>query len=93
MIGHWFMHYTGSDNPSGPWYGFWSGFGSDLTEFAILGGLIQFVRHQNCHVKGCWFWGKPIEGTAFRACWKHHPDHPGDSRNISEGQLREVAEK
>lgn len=43
MILHWFLHYTGSDNVSGPWYGFFSGFGSDLTELALLGAAVAVI--------------------------------------------------
>jgi hypothetical protein len=67
----------GLDNLSGPWYGFWSGAGSDLTELAIIGGLISLARRHNCHVKGCWRIGRhKVEGTEFITCAKHHPTVP-----------------
>ena len=40
------------------WYGFWSGFGSDLGELAIVGGLIAVVRRHNCEVHRCWRMGR-----------------------------------
>ncbi|HEY1282626.1 MAG TPA: hypothetical protein VGF22_23290, partial [Acidimicrobiales bacterium] len=30
VVGRWLAVHTGTDDLSGPWYGFWSGFGSDL---------------------------------------------------------------
>jgi hypothetical protein len=32
QVGHWFQVHTGTINEPGPYYGFWSGFGSDLEE-------------------------------------------------------------
>jgi hypothetical protein len=31
VVGRWLAVHTGTDDLSGPWYGFSSGFGSDLT--------------------------------------------------------------
>lgn len=65
-----FLHVTGSDNVSGPWYGFWSGFAGDL---AIVALPITYLRHKNCHYKGCWRLGRhPKDHYVF--CGKHHPD-------------------
>ena len=38
-FGHWLQVHTGTVNEPGPYYGFWSGFGSDLGEFGILGAV------------------------------------------------------
>ena len=38
----WFLHLTGIDNPSGPWYSFWSGIGGTGV-LGVIGGL--FWRH------------------------------------------------
>lgn len=46
-----FLHALGIDDVSGRWYAFWSGFGSDLGELAIVGVL---WHHLNCHQDGCW---------------------------------------
>jgi len=56
----------GIDDVSGPWYAFWSGFGSDLGELAIVGAII---RHVNCHQKGCWRLGHHHTGTV--SCHRH----------------------
>jgi hypothetical protein len=45
----------------GEGYQWWSGFGSDLAYFGAIG---LFLKHQNCHVKGCW-----------RMKWHLHPQH------------------
>jgi hypothetical protein len=79
---YWVEVHTGTVNEAGPYYGFFSGFGSDIAELAILGGVIQFARHANCHTKGCWRFGKPLEGTAYRLCHHCHPGHKGTKRNV-----------
>lgn len=88
-MGHWLWVHAGIDG-SGPWYAWWSGAGSDITELAMLGGIIQLARHRNCHVRGCWRFGTPVRDSAFLACHKHHPDHPGDARNVTEEQIAQV---
>ena len=73
---HWLETLLGLKG-SGNWYGFWSGFGSDVAEFAIVGALYASVRKHNCHVHGCWRVGRlPVDGTAWTVCRKHHPDNP-----------------
>lgn len=72
---HWLSHFFGLDNLSGPWYGFWSGVGSDISEVAIIGGVIQIYRKHNCHVKGCWRIGKHPVGH-YVVCRSHHPGVP-----------------
>jgi len=72
MIGiwHWFLTVSGTNNTSGLWYGFWSGFGSDLTEFAILGSI--FVVYKNHKCPSCWRVGRvAVEGTPYKTCHKH----------------------
>ena len=72
----------GTINESGPYYGFWSGFGSDLEEFGILGGIsaaiYQLVKKHNCHEPGCWRIGQyPAADGQFVLCYGHHPDFQG----------------
>ena len=74
--------HTGIINESGPYYGFWSGFGSDIAEFSILGaigaGVYQLVKKYNCHEPGCWRVGNhPAAGGQFLLCYRHHPDFQG----------------
>lgn len=67
-IWNWFLTVTGSNNTSGTWYGFWSGFAGDLF---IFGALVSFYRKHNCHDNHCWRIGKHIvDGTPY--CNKHH---------------------
>ena len=81
-FGHWLQVHTGTINEPGPYYGFWSGFGSDLEEFGILGAIgaavYQLVKKYNCHEPGCWRVGQhPAAGGQFLLCYRHHPDYQG----------------
>jgi hypothetical protein len=81
-VNHWLGVHTGTVNESGPYYGFWSGFGSDLAEFGILGAIgtaaYQLVKKYNCHEPGCWRVGThPAAGGQFLLCYRHHPDYRG----------------
>lgn len=69
----WLYHVLGVAG-SGPFYGFWSGFGSDLTELGILGGLISMYRKNNCEVHKCWRIGKHKTEAGHYVCRRHHPD-------------------
>ena len=80
---HWFEVHSGTVNESGPYYGFWSGFGSDLGEATLVAGGIALFRHHNCHVRGCIRLGRPVPNTPYLACPKHHPAHKGDRRAVS----------
>jgi hypothetical protein len=82
LVQHWFEVHTGVINESGPYYGFWSGFGSDLTEFGIIGAVAtaayQLFRKYNCHYPGCWRVGNhPAADGQFSLCYRHHPDYQG----------------
>ena len=79
LMGHWLQIHTGTVNEPGPYYGFWSGFGSDLEEFGILGAIgatiYSLVKKFNCHEPGCWRIGNhPAAGGQFNLCYRHHPD-------------------
>ena len=77
VIRHWTAIHIGSVNESGPFYGFWSGFGSDISEFAIAVGIYTGVRKVNCHSRRCWRIGHhPLAGTPYHLCKLHHPDVP-----------------
>lgn len=78
-IWHWILNFTGTHIPStgSQWYNFWSGFGSDIGEVVIIGGVWSLYRKHNCHVKGCWRIGKhAVDGTPYIVCATHHPDVP-----------------
>ena len=82
VVNHWLAVHTGISNLSGAWYGFWSGIGSDLTEFGLIGvvstGLYQLVKKYNCHEPRCWRVGThPAAGAQFLLCYRHHPDFSG----------------
>lgn len=38
---NWLLHIIGADDLAGRWYGFWSGFGSDLAELTLIGAAIR----------------------------------------------------
>lgn len=87
LLLHWLAVHTGTVNESGPYYGFWSGFGSDIGEGSILVGMIAAYRHHNCHVKGCLRLGRQVEGTPYIACPAHHPEHRSRRRSVSLHEL------
>jgi hypothetical protein len=74
----WLIHILGVDFtvPYGHWvwYNFWSGFESDATQIAIVGGLVAIVRKHNCEVHGCWRFGRHTTAAGHNVCRKHHPD-------------------
>ena len=74
-IQHWLALHTGTVNEPGPYYGFWSGFGSDLSEAALIGAvggaLAGLLHKHNCHERGCWRIGRhQVEGSPW--CNRHH---------------------
>lgn len=74
LIWHWLQNITGTNIPSAgsKWYNFWSGFGSDFGEIAILGSILALYRHHNCKMKGCWRIGHhSVSGTPYVTCHKH----------------------
>jgi hypothetical protein len=72
-IWHWFLQVTGTAfDPSvgSRWYNFWSGFGSDLGEFVIVGAIFSWYRRNKC--VSCWRLSHhDVAGTHFRTCHKH----------------------
>lgn len=97
LIQHWLAYMTGSLNTSGapPNYNFWSGFGSDLGEATLLGGLLAVYKRHNCHTAWCWRFGHhdftdDATGLVHRLCRRHHPQHPGRQlRRVHIGVIHE----
>jgi hypothetical protein len=82
LVGHWLQVHAGPVDEPGPYYGFWSGFGSDLTEFGIIGAIstaaYQLFKKYNCHQPGCRRVGNhPAAGGQFSLCYRHHPGYRG----------------
>jgi len=71
---HWLAIHTGADNEAGSYYGFLSGTGSDISELAIIAGLVTVVRRHNCEVKRCWRLGRHGTAAGHNVCRRHHPD-------------------
>ena len=83
----WLEVHTGTVNESGPYYGFWSGFGSDLGEYAlalsVFANLLHTVQRTGCQVggpwpRGCWWPAMhdvEVAGVKHRVCHQHggHP--------------------
>lgn len=70
----WLKHATGTDNTTGQPYGFWSGFGSDITEFALLVGAVGLYHRHNCAVPKCPRLAHKkfeVNGTHQRTCHHH----------------------
>lgn len=65
MISHWVWWHLGLSG-SGPWSAFFSGLGSDLSELALLGGVLRMI---NCHEPGCHRLGHHIGGRVV--CHRH----------------------
>jgi hypothetical protein len=70
---HWLAVHSGTVDEPGPYYGFWSGIGSDIGELALVGGMATLVRHRNCEVHGCWRLGRHQTAAGHRVCRRHHP--------------------
>lgn len=88
-VQHWLAVHTGTVNEPGGYYGFWSGFGSDVGEVALIGGLITVARAHNCHVHSCWRVGRhQVKGTPYKTCRKHHPSAPDDRRHLTAEHIR-----
>ncbi len=68
---HWLAVHTGTVNEAGPYYGFWSGFGSDLGELTIFAAVLGVYHRHNCHTRHCWRIGRHVvDGTPW--CNHHH---------------------
>ena len=81
---HWLAVHTGTVNESGPYYGFWSGFGSDIGEVTIIGGMVAVYRKHNCHSPWCFRLGHHQLADGTPVCRKHHPDLPDHKRSLEE---------
>ena len=82
----------GISNSASRAYNWWSGFaGSNILVLFTAGWV--YYQH-TCHHAG-WDlrWGHPVEGTAYRACWKHHPgrhDEHKAKRHVGEAVMQEA---
>lgn len=78
---------------SGPYYGFWSGFGSDLTEFGIIGGFVAVYRKNNCEVHACWRIGRHRTEAGHMVCRKHHPENKLTPQDIVDAHNTALEQK
>lgn len=68
---HWLAIHTGTDNESAGYYGFWSGFGSDIGEVTLLVAVVSYARSINCHEPHCWRMGKHTTVDGHKLCRTH----------------------
>ena len=71
---HWFLSWTGANNPSGVAYGLWSGFLSDIGEVTLIAAAYAWYRRNNCEVTGCPRLARHATAASHHVCRKHHPD-------------------
>ncbi len=83
---HWLYVHFGIGG-SGPWYAFWSGFGRDLGELAIVAGIWHLV---NCNEKGCYRPGRHYRGHVI--CHKHR-NRADESASSSPRAARELLDQ
>lgn len=93
-LGYWAQVHTGTVNEPGPYYGFFSGFGSDLGEVVLIGGVVTIVlgawHKLNCHNEKCYRIGiHHVAGGQYVVCRKHHNQITGTlHRKLSTEFLR-----
>lgn len=81
IIAHWLAVQTGTYIAPGQYsdhYNFWSGFGSDISEFVLLAGAFTIYKHHNCAVPRCPRLAHKkyeIKETKQYVCRKHHTAH------------------
>lgn len=84
---HWLAIHTGTcpvegscNSGTGPYYGYWSGFGSVwpwsfLGLSGVAGVLAVTARRHNCHEPGCWRIGRVhVDDKGTLSCFHHHPE-------------------
>lgn len=85
-IWNWLLTVTGSNDTTGTYYGFWSGFGSCLTYFGIFAVL---YRKYNCHINSCHRIGlHKVKNTPYVLCRKHHPETP--SKTVTQDHVNKL---
>jgi hypothetical protein len=101
---HWLAEWTGTnstyDTFSTHVYNFVSGFGSDLGEVALIGGVYHLFAVSRCHqggegFRGCRKHGKydffdPTTNTTYKLCSKHHPSA---HKHLSLARIAEIHKK
>ena len=96
MIGwllHWLAVHTGTINESGPYYGFWSGFGSDIGEVTIIAGLIAVYKKHNCEVHRCWRLGRHQTAAGHMVCRRHSPTGAPSHHDVLDAHARAMRGK
>jgi hypothetical protein len=81
-IWHWLLNFMGINFGQNPFsthmYNFWSGFGGDITEFALIGTLVAIYRN---HVKST----TVLNGILKDVAHSHHALlHKGESSSTDQ---------
>lgn len=72
---HLISHIIGTDNGSGFFYLFWSGFVGAIEGLSIFGGVYVLYKRHQCHDPSCKRIGlRPIGDSGIVLCHKHHPE-------------------
>ncbi len=67
---HWLAHALGIDTQKSWPYDFWSGAGTQLT---LCAAFLAWLRHHNCHTRGCLRPGHPVPPDGSVRCRRHRP--------------------
>ena len=78
----WLAHVLGVDNGSGRWYLWWSGFGANFQEYALIGAIVLLYRRHNCHVHRCPRIGRHQAGP-YVVCRRHLPGGPPTAEDVA----------
>jgi hypothetical protein len=103
---HWLAIHTGTcpevgscSSGSGAWYGFWSGFGSDLGELTIVAAIALHTKvFWTAHTcRGRWWCWRPgthrLEGTNYQFCHDHHPDDIPSARQALNSAINDKSKE
>jgi hypothetical protein len=79
---HWLAIHTGTDDEGGPFYGFFSGFGSDFGEYTLAASALAVWKRFSCHTWWCprhghYDFTDLAAGLTYKLCRHCHPAHPG----------------
>ncbi len=81
----WVEIHTGAQDEGKSYYGFFSGFGSDLSEITLVTGLVIAYRRIECHTPGCHRIGRHATADGlYKLCRKCHPDVANKGASLEE---------
>jgi hypothetical protein len=82
---HWLAYWAGLTDANSPPYLFFSGIGPCLMGLGIGTFAGGWLRHHNCHQRGCWRIARhQVAGTDWVVCAKHHPAGAPTAEHIAD---------